>query len=182
MDSAVPFLTGFILGEVHEAADEMRASFNCVHGWRMLPTVFAQLGWKERHFGVDSVVWAEFEHVVKPRVFGQAFGLIIGVVIRLSTLEYINNDRTARNRVPELWFEDDNLILHAENTVFRVSKGVLAARSSVFRDMLSFPQTVYVSYQSDRAISIQGVSKVSVGILRVGYEQGLNSRQDINQD
>jgi hypothetical protein len=92
------------------------------------------------------------------------------------------SNRTARNRVPELWFEDDNLILHAENTVFRVSKGVLAAHSSVFRDMLSFPQTVYVSYQSDRAISIQGVSKVSVGILRVGYEQGLNSRQDINQD
>ncbi|KAJ7799176.1 hypothetical protein B0H14DRAFT_2388215 [Mycena olivaceomarginata] len=85
------------------------------------------------------------------------------------------SNRTARNRVPELWFEDDNLILHAENTVFRISKGVLAARSSVFGDMLSFPQTVYVSYQSDRAIFIQGVSKVSVGILRVGYEQGLNS-------
>ncbi|KAJ7692828.1 hypothetical protein B0H17DRAFT_1132807 [Mycena rosella] len=44
-------------------------------------------------------------------------------------------------RVPELWFEDDNLILRAETTLFRVSKGVLAARSSVFRDMLSFPQT-----------------------------------------
>ncbi|KAJ6556450.1 hypothetical protein B0H19DRAFT_1152622 [Mycena capillaripes] len=43
-------------------------------------------------------------------------------------------------RVPELWFEDDNLILRAENSLFRVSKGILAARSSVFRDMLAFPR------------------------------------------
>ncbi|KAJ7020165.1 hypothetical protein C8F04DRAFT_1128121 [Mycena alexandri] len=42
-------------------------------------------------------------------------------------------------RVHDLWFEDDNLILRAENALFRVSKGILAARSSVFRDMLSFP-------------------------------------------
>ncbi|KAJ7048647.1 hypothetical protein C8F01DRAFT_1070369 [Mycena amicta] len=41
-------------------------------------------------------------------------------------------------RVPDLWFADDNLILRADNTVFRVSKGVLAARSTVFRDMLAF--------------------------------------------
>ncbi|KAJ7652869.1 hypothetical protein DFH06DRAFT_1418621 [Mycena polygramma] len=45
----------------------------------------------------------------------------------------------ALTRVPSLWFDDDNLILRAESSLFRVSKGVLAARSSVFRDMLSFP-------------------------------------------
>ncbi|KAJ7792302.1 hypothetical protein B0H14DRAFT_2802524 [Mycena olivaceomarginata] len=50
-----------------------------------------------------------------------------------------NTDQPALHRVPELWFDDDNLILRAENHLFRVSKGVLAARSSVFRDMLSFP-------------------------------------------
>lgn len=38
-----------------------------------------------------------------------------------------------------LWFEDGNLILKAENTLFRVYGGLLAARSSVFRDMLGFP-------------------------------------------
>ncbi|KAJ6535420.1 hypothetical protein B0H19DRAFT_1271190 [Mycena capillaripes] len=43
-------------------------------------------------------------------------------------------------RVPELWLEDDNLILSAENSLFRVSKGVLAARSSVCRDVLAFPR------------------------------------------
>ncbi|KAJ7652836.1 hypothetical protein DFH06DRAFT_1418543 [Mycena polygramma] len=45
----------------------------------------------------------------------------------------------ALTRIPSLWFDDDNLILRAESSLFRVSKGVLAARSSVFRDMLSFP-------------------------------------------
>jgi hypothetical protein len=52
-----------------------------------------------------------------------------------------HEEKTQLNRVLDLWFEDDNLILRAENSLFRVSKGVLAARSSVFRDMLSFPQT-----------------------------------------
>ncbi|KAJ7077641.1 hypothetical protein B0H15DRAFT_861447 [Mycena belliarum] len=47
-------------------------------------------------------------------------------------------DPTQLTRAPELWFADDNLILRAESTLFRVSKGVLAARSSVFRDMLAF--------------------------------------------
>ncbi|CAK5263611.1 unnamed protein product [Mycena citricolor] len=43
-------------------------------------------------------------------------------------------------RIPELWFDDDNLVLRAENSIYRISKGLLAARSSVFADMLSFPE------------------------------------------
>jgi hypothetical protein len=42
-------------------------------------------------------------------------------------------------RVKDLWFDDGNLILKAENSLFRIYGGFLAARSSVFRDMLSFP-------------------------------------------
>lgn len=42
-------------------------------------------------------------------------------------------------RVEDLWFEDGNLILQAENSLFRIYSGFLAARSSVFRDMLAFP-------------------------------------------
>jgi len=38
-----------------------------------------------------------------------------------------------------LWFEDGNLILKAENSLFRIYTGLLAARSSVFKDMLAFP-------------------------------------------
>ncbi|KAH6907966.1 hypothetical protein BKA70DRAFT_347951 [Coprinopsis sp. MPI-PUGE-AT-0042] len=45
----------------------------------------------------------------------------------------------AHDRVSELWFEDGNLILQAENTIFRIYRGHLSARSSVFRDMFEFP-------------------------------------------
>ncbi|KAJ7100437.1 hypothetical protein C8R44DRAFT_888264 [Mycena epipterygia] len=38
-----------------------------------------------------------------------------------------------------LWFEDSGLIIQAENTLFRVSRDFLAARSSVFAEMLSLP-------------------------------------------
>ncbi|KAJ7225241.1 hypothetical protein B0H12DRAFT_1193319 [Mycena haematopus] len=43
-------------------------------------------------------------------------------------------------RIPELWFEDGNIVLEAGNTQFRVYRGILAARSTVFQDMLSFPR------------------------------------------
>ncbi|KAK7013124.1 BTB domain-containing protein [Favolaschia claudopus] len=43
-------------------------------------------------------------------------------------------------RVEDLWFSDASLILRAENSLFRVHSGILAARSSVFRDMIAFPQ------------------------------------------
>ncbi|KAJ7494263.1 hypothetical protein B0H11DRAFT_1802499 [Mycena galericulata] len=43
-------------------------------------------------------------------------------------------------RVEDLWFEDGNLVLEAGNSQFCVHRGILAARSPVFRDMLSFPQ------------------------------------------
>ncbi|KAJ7611825.1 hypothetical protein FB45DRAFT_941110 [Roridomyces roridus] len=44
------------------------------------------------------------------------------------------------HRTPELWFDDGNIVIQAENSQFRVHRGILAARSPVFRDMLSFPQ------------------------------------------
>lgn len=49
-------------------------------------------------------------------------------------------DSSVPHRIPELWFEDGNLIVQAGHRVFRVYRGVLAARSPVFHDMLSFPQ------------------------------------------
>ncbi|KAK6991760.1 BTB domain-containing protein [Favolaschia claudopus] len=44
-------------------------------------------------------------------------------------------------RVEDLWFSDATLILRAQNSLFRVHSGILAARSSVFRDMIAFPTT-----------------------------------------
>ncbi|KAJ7142086.1 hypothetical protein C8R43DRAFT_1016273 [Mycena crocata] len=43
-------------------------------------------------------------------------------------------------RFEELWFEDGNVVVQAGNRQFRVFRGILAARSPVFKDMFSFPQ------------------------------------------
>ncbi|KAJ7612185.1 hypothetical protein FB45DRAFT_1065544 [Roridomyces roridus] len=47
---------------------------------------------------------------------------------------------TPTQRVEELWFSDGNLIIQAGSSQFRVYRGILASRSPVFQDMLSFPQ------------------------------------------
>ncbi|KAJ7099057.1 hypothetical protein C8R43DRAFT_1048701 [Mycena crocata] len=43
-------------------------------------------------------------------------------------------------RVDDLWFSNDTLVIKAGKKMFRVSKSILAARSTVFQDMLAFPQ------------------------------------------
>jgi hypothetical protein len=43
-------------------------------------------------------------------------------------------------RVEELWFSDGGLVVQAEQSLYRVSGAILAARSPVFKDMLSFTQ------------------------------------------
>lgn len=40
----------------------------------------------------------------------------------------------------ELWFDDGNIILVAEDTSFRVHKSVLASKSVVFNDLFTVPQ------------------------------------------
>ncbi|KAJ7458358.1 hypothetical protein B0H11DRAFT_1873323 [Mycena galericulata] len=43
-------------------------------------------------------------------------------------------------RVATLWFSDGNLVLRAQNKLFRVPRSILAARSPVLREMVVFPQ------------------------------------------
>ncbi|KAK7017628.1 hypothetical protein R3P38DRAFT_1310626 [Favolaschia claudopus] len=43
-------------------------------------------------------------------------------------------------RVEDLWFPTDIIVIRTESKIFRVFSGVLAAKSSVFRDMIAFPQ------------------------------------------
>ncbi|KAJ7105694.1 hypothetical protein C8R44DRAFT_987631 [Mycena epipterygia] len=43
-------------------------------------------------------------------------------------------------RVDDLWFSNDTLVIKAQTKMFRVSKSILAARSTFFRDMVAFPQ------------------------------------------
>jgi hypothetical protein len=42
-------------------------------------------------------------------------------------------------RVDDLWFSDGSIIIKAESTIFRISKCLLAARSTVFNDMITLP-------------------------------------------
>ncbi|KAJ7447939.1 hypothetical protein B0H11DRAFT_351662 [Mycena galericulata] len=49
-------------------------------------------------------------------------------------------DFAATERCQDLWFADCGLVVRAENLLFRVSGGMLAARSPVFADMLAFAQ------------------------------------------
>jgi len=38
------------------------------------------------------------------------------------------------------WFDDGNVILHAENTQFRLHRSLLSRHSNIFKDMFSLPQ------------------------------------------
>ncbi|KAJ7184640.1 hypothetical protein C8R46DRAFT_1064691, partial [Mycena filopes] len=54
----------------------------------------------------------------------------------------ITLDSATPQRVDELWFDDGNLVIQAGDSLYRVYRGLLATHSSVFRDMLAFPQPV----------------------------------------
>ncbi|KAJ6577801.1 hypothetical protein B0H19DRAFT_1062380 [Mycena capillaripes] len=45
-------------------------------------------------------------------------------------------------RVKDLWFSDGSLVIQADKSLYRVPRSILAARSTVFNDMQSFPQPV----------------------------------------
>jgi hypothetical protein len=47
---------------------------------------------------------------------------------------------TERIQPSQVWFEDGNIIIEAGDTLHRVSRSILAARSAVFKDMFSIPQ------------------------------------------
>ncbi|KAJ7500428.1 hypothetical protein B0H11DRAFT_1995338 [Mycena galericulata] len=52
----------------------------------------------------------------------------------------VDTEPNEPHRIPELWFEDGNIVIQAGNSQFRVHRGILASCSPVFQDMLSFPQ------------------------------------------
>ncbi|KAJ7134078.1 hypothetical protein C8R43DRAFT_1239368 [Mycena crocata] len=51
-----------------------------------------------------------------------------------------HEDEPEVKRIEGLWFSNDTLVLRAGNSAFRVTKSILAARSTVFETMLEFPQ------------------------------------------
>ncbi|TFK32852.1 hypothetical protein BDQ12DRAFT_771209 [Crucibulum laeve] len=63
------------------------------------------------------------------------------------------NDQSPQND-PDLYFEDGNVIFQAQNTNFRLHRSIIATRSSVFRDMFSFPQHSDASDRVDGCVVI----------------------------
>ncbi|KAJ7503742.1 hypothetical protein B0H11DRAFT_1984147 [Mycena galericulata] len=51
-------------------------------------------------------------------------------------------DTNLPTRVEDLWFSRDTIVIRADDKIFQVSRAILAARSTVFRDMIAFPQPV----------------------------------------
>ncbi|KAJ7221392.1 hypothetical protein GGX14DRAFT_388571 [Mycena pura] len=71
-------------------------------------------------------------------------------------------------RVQELWFSDGTIVLQAGNSQFRVYQGILAARSPVFKDMLSVPQP-----EPEDTTLIEGCHTtfdIVVGCLRLSHK------------
>ncbi|CAK5278278.1 unnamed protein product [Mycena citricolor] len=58
----------------------------------------------------------------------------------LPTMVPDHQERAPVNRVSDLWFSQGMVVLQAEDTVFRVSRAILAARSTVFESMFGIPQ------------------------------------------
>ncbi|KIP04617.1 hypothetical protein PHLGIDRAFT_188653 [Phlebiopsis gigantea 11061_1 CR5-6] len=52
-------------------------------------------------------------------------------------------------QVHNLWFEDGNVVLQAQNNLFKVYRGILSRESAVFEDMFSLPQPDTQSPDSD---------------------------------
>jgi hypothetical protein len=50
-----------------------------------------------------------------------------------------DSDRDARKR-SEYWFEDGNIVLQAEDTLFRVHRSILSRHSQIFKDIFAMPQ------------------------------------------
>jgi hypothetical protein len=53
-----------------------------------------------------------------------------------------NSDASTSNmtRHRELWFDDGSVVLHVEQTLFRVHRSTLSTHSTVFSDMFLIPQ------------------------------------------
>ncbi|KAJ7159354.1 hypothetical protein C8R43DRAFT_994508 [Mycena crocata] len=47
---------------------------------------------------------------------------------------------TTTQRVDSLWFEDGNIIIRAQTSLFRLSRGILMRQSPIFADMFVIPQ------------------------------------------
>ena len=60
----------------------------------------------------------------------------------------------------ELWFDDGNAILSAEDKQFKVHRGMLSTHSPIFKVMFSLPQSS--DSDQDQAVTVQGCPVVEL--------------------
>lgn len=61
-----------------------------------------------------------------------------------STFEMIDSSARPWVRDDELYFEDGNIVVAAESTIFRLHRGILSFQSDIFRDLFAIPQPAQV--------------------------------------
>ena len=73
----------------------------------------------------------------------------------------------------DLWLDDGNVVLIAQNTAFRVHKSVLSRNSEVFRDMFTMPQpTDAETYEGCPVVHLQDSWKALGYILSALFDSG----------
>jgi len=80
-------------------------------------------------------------------------------------------------RSQDVWYDDGNVVIQAENIVFKVFRGILASNSAVFADMLSIPQPTNMSgpdmYDSCPSFKIYGTPEDAKHFLKAIHDAGL---------
>ncbi|EDR12104.1 uncharacterized protein LACBIDRAFT_311092 [Laccaria bicolor S238N-H82] len=75
--------------------------------------------------------------------------------------------------VSDLWYDDGNIVLQAESSLFRVSLGVLAARSPVFDDIRKLPRSQdQEMYDDCPLIVLPDKAEDLANFLRAVYNSG----------
>jgi len=68
----------------------------------------------------------------------------------------VHNNLNSLAKVCELWFEDGNTVFQAGLCLFRLHGSFLSARSGVFRDLFSSPNTQFPDFQRDFHARVNG--------------------------
>lgn len=64
----------------------------------------------------------------------------------------------------DIWFQDGNIIIQAEQRQFKIHRGVLIAQSSVFGDMFSLPQPLSGEQEAVEGCPVVRVSDSAIDI------------------
>lgn len=79
-------------------------------------------------------------------------------------------DPRRRSDEPSCWFDDGNIVLQAEQTLFKVYKGILSRESEVFKTLLSLPRFATLleaeKYEDSQLVVLQDQTEDIATLLR----------------